>query len=147
MRLMRLWASQFQPLHPYRWGRRHRQDLHLANLLLKTCSIWMRTFPSTKNSTKLWRIRKRYLNFFQIIFNNVEIVCAIVNVKRVGTRLGSGDGRVREYFLTLGQRSRVLLLQAQKSRQGRQVCFWTQALTGTIFLILVRLTVDYRVRV
>ena len=45
-----------------------------TKLLLTTCLISIRTFPSGKNSTYLCRMGRRYLNFFQILFNNVEIV-------------------------------------------------------------------------
>ena len=65
-----------------------------------------------------------------------------VDVKWVGTRLGSGDWRVWEYSLALDQGGGVLLLQAQKSRQGLQLCFRTQAPRGNILLTLVWLTVD-----
>ena len=50
-----------------------------------------------------------------------------------GTNGGAGGG--------------FLLLQAQKSRQGRQMCFRTQELREKIFLTLVLLTVDYRERI
>ena len=59
-------------------------------------------------------------------------MCAIVNVKQLGTRLGSGDGRVS----SVGPKGRgggvPLLQEGQKSRQGWQVCFRTQALRGKI---------------
>ena len=45
-----------------------------TKLLLTSCLISVGTFPSGKNSTYLCRMGRRYLKFFQILFNNVEIV-------------------------------------------------------------------------